>query len=130
LPYALRGIQLDPNFALAYLIAGEDYLNMGQPGKAAEYISRAFELQDHADARQRLQIASTYYYAVTGELNKVAQTYQNQVAIEGKHRTGGRDHGWPEITCLCGAPESLNWPLDTMSLPEASSQLRALSNKR
>ena len=81
LPHVLHAIQLDPNFALAYLQAGEDYLNMGQPAKASEYISRAFELQDHADARQRLQIASTYYYAVTGELNKVAQTYQNEVAI-------------------------------------------------
>jgi serine/threonine protein kinase/tetratricopeptide (TPR) repeat protein len=81
LPHELRAIQLDPNFALAYLNAGEDYLNMAQPAKSAEYISRAFELQDHADARQRAQIATTYYYTVTGELNKVAQTYQNEIAI-------------------------------------------------
>ncbi len=86
LPYELRAIERDPNFALAYLIAGEDYLNMGQAEKAANYIRRAFELQDHADERERLQIASTYYYAVTGELDKVAQTYQNQVAIYSEER--------------------------------------------
>jgi eukaryotic-like serine/threonine-protein kinase len=80
LPFELRAIQMDPNFALAYLNAGEDYLNMSQTERAAEYLGRAFELQDHADARQRAQIATTYYY-VTGELNKVAQTYEKEIAI-------------------------------------------------
>jgi len=80
LPHSLRAIQLDPNFAIAYLVAGEDYLDMNQVGRATEYITRAFQLQDHADARGRLEIASTYYYAVTGELDKVARTYEKVIA--------------------------------------------------
>ena len=81
LPYELRAIELDPNFAMAYLAAGQSYRNTGQLEKADEYISRAFELQDHAIALARLQIASLYYSDVTGELNKAAETYQSQFAI-------------------------------------------------
>jgi serine/threonine protein kinase/tetratricopeptide (TPR) repeat protein len=80
LPHALRAIQLDPNFAVAYLVAGEDYLDTNQAGRAAEYIGRAFQLQDHADQRAKLEIASTYFYAITGELNKVVQTYETVIA--------------------------------------------------
>jgi tetratricopeptide (TPR) repeat protein len=82
LPFELRAIELDPNFALAYLSAGEDYLNgAGPTEKANEFIGKAFELQDHATAAQKLQIESTYYVAVTGELDKVAETYQRALAI-------------------------------------------------
>ena len=82
LPHQLRAIQLDPNFAVAYKSAGFDYFNLNQPGKAAEYISRAFELaEDHADSRQRLLIAAMYYSTVTGELNKAAQTFLKEVEV-------------------------------------------------
>jgi tetratricopeptide (TPR) repeat protein len=80
LSYDLRAIELDPNFALAYVGAGQSCLNEGQLEKGIEYISRAFELQDHATALERLEIAATYYYGVTGELNKVADTYQTKIA--------------------------------------------------
>jgi len=81
LPHELRAIELDPSFALAYSTAGRNYLNQSQSEKALEYISRAFELQDHATEIQRFQIASMYYFVATGELNKVAETLQNQIAI-------------------------------------------------
>jgi serine/threonine protein kinase/tetratricopeptide (TPR) repeat protein len=80
LPYDLRAIELDPNFAMAYLDAGESYSNTGQVEKSAEYIGRAFELQDHATAMARLQIAALYYMDFTGELNKAAEVYQSQFA--------------------------------------------------
>jgi tetratricopeptide (TPR) repeat protein len=80
LPYELRAIELDPNFALAYLAAGESYTNTGQLEKAHQYLGRAFELQDHAIALARLQIAGLYYLDVTGELNKAVETYQSQFA--------------------------------------------------
>ena len=79
LPHNLRAIQLDPNFALAYLGAGKDYLNAGQSGRAAEYITKAFQLRDHAAERERQEIASVYYLIVTGELNKAAQIYQKTI---------------------------------------------------
>jgi len=79
LAYDLRAIELDPNFAVAYLGAGEDYFNMDQPGKAADYVTRAFQLRDHASEPEAQEIASVYYYAVTGELDKAAEAFEKTI---------------------------------------------------
>jgi eukaryotic-like serine/threonine-protein kinase len=80
LPYYLRAIQLDPNFAMAYLDAGKDFLNAGQSARAAEYISRAFELRDRVDEREKQEIASVYHLTVIGDLDKAAQAYEKTLA--------------------------------------------------
>ena len=80
LPYDLRAIQLDPNFAIAYLSAGEDYLEMDQGARAEKYIAKAFQLRDHAGERERQEIASVYYYSVIGDLTKAAETYERTLA--------------------------------------------------
>jgi len=79
LTYHQRAIELDPNFALGYRIVGGDYNALGQLGRAIEYYTRAFELRDHASAREKLSITAAYYRNVTGELDKAAQTYQEQI---------------------------------------------------
>jgi eukaryotic-like serine/threonine-protein kinase len=76
IPYYERAIELDPNFAAAYARMGTAYRNVGQPIKAKEYITKAFELRDHATERDKLYIASSYYLSVTGELEKAIQTYK------------------------------------------------------
>jgi serine/threonine protein kinase/tetratricopeptide (TPR) repeat protein len=81
LPFYLSAVEIDPTFALAYFQAGINSHNIGQMEKGAEYVSRAFELQDHATTVYRLLLVSTYYGMVTGELNKAAETYQSQLAI-------------------------------------------------
>jgi len=80
LSFDQRAIQLDPNFALAYLSLGADYLAMNQPGRASEYFARAFELRDRADERERLSISALYYWNVTGELDHAAQVLQQRIA--------------------------------------------------
>jgi serine/threonine protein kinase/tetratricopeptide (TPR) repeat protein len=79
LPHFLRAIQLDPTFAMAYLSTAESYANLNQGGRASEYFTKAFELRDHADAREKLEIESLYYAYVTGELDKAAQTYRKTI---------------------------------------------------
>jgi len=79
LPHFLRAIQLDPNFAMAYLGTAETYSNMNQGQRATEYFTKAFQLRDHTDAREKLEIESNYYAHVTGELEKAAQTYQTTI---------------------------------------------------
>jgi len=82
LPHYLRAIELDPNFACAYLGAGEAYLNgLGSSEKVAEYVGKAFELQQRATLPVRLQIEATYYIGVTGQLDKVAETLEKAIAI-------------------------------------------------
>jgi serine/threonine protein kinase/Flp pilus assembly protein TadD len=76
LPYLQRAIQLDPNFAIGYWAVGNDYSSLGEPGRASEYITKAFQLREHASEREKLIIASVYYLSVTGELDKAGQTHQ------------------------------------------------------
>jgi tetratricopeptide (TPR) repeat protein len=49
---------------------------MAENERASEYITRAFQLRDHASEREKLIIAGMYYYAVTGELDNTAQMFQ------------------------------------------------------
>ena len=59
---------------------GTDYTNQGEIGRASEYHTRAFELREHASEREKLIITANYYQDVTGELDKVAQTYQEWIS--------------------------------------------------
>jgi serine/threonine protein kinase/tetratricopeptide (TPR) repeat protein len=79
LPYDQRAIELDPNFAMGYAAVGNDYNNLGEPGRASEYYTKAFQLREHASEREKLGIAAAYYSHVTGELDKAAQTYQESI---------------------------------------------------
>jgi eukaryotic-like serine/threonine-protein kinase len=79
LPYDQRAIELDPNFAMGYRAAGGDYLSLGELGRASEYFTRAFQLREHASEREKLHFAASYYAYVTGEMDKAAQTYQEEI---------------------------------------------------
>jgi DNA-binding winged helix-turn-helix (wHTH) protein/Flp pilus assembly protein TadD len=79
LPYGQRAIELDPNFAMAYEAVGIHYYNLAEPARAAEYLTKAFELREHASLRERLKIIAGYYSSVTGELDKAAQAYQEMI---------------------------------------------------
>ena len=79
LPYNQRAIQLDPNFAMGYLAVGGEYFSLAEPGRASEYLTKAFQLRDHASDREKLALAANYYLNVTGELDKAAQAYQEEI---------------------------------------------------
>src|SRR5579872_4982926 len=79
LPHYQRAIQLDPNFAMGYRAAGGDYVSLGELGRASEYITKAFQLREHASEREKLAIVADYTSSVTGELDKAAQAYQEQI---------------------------------------------------
>jgi serine/threonine protein kinase len=71
-----HAIELDPNFAMAHLSLGMNYVNMGEEGLAAQSISKAFALRDHAGQWERYAIESRYYFSVTGDLEKARAVYQ------------------------------------------------------
>ena len=79
LPYNQRAIQLDPNFAMGYMAVGGEYFSLAQPARASEYLSKAFQLRDHATEREKLALTATYYLNVTGELAKAAQAFEEQI---------------------------------------------------
>jgi eukaryotic-like serine/threonine-protein kinase len=79
LPYHQRAIQLDPNFAMGYTAVGGDYFSLGELGRASEYYTKAFQLREHASEQEKLAITGNYYWSVTGELDKAAQTDQEEI---------------------------------------------------
>ncbi len=79
LPYNQRAVELDPDFAMGYWIVGEDYIGLGELGRGSEYLTRAFQLREHASEREKLEITAYYYRSVTGEVDKAAQIYQEEI---------------------------------------------------
>ena len=79
LPYDQRAIELDPNFAMGYSDLGNDYYNLGETSRASEYFTKAFQLREHANGWERLQLTADYYQNVTGELDKAVETLQEEI---------------------------------------------------
>jgi tetratricopeptide (TPR) repeat protein len=75
LPLFQRAVDLDPNFAMAYLGMGMAYFDLNEGGRGAEYTRKAYDLREKVSARERFFIEGNYYFFVTGELEKAAQTY-------------------------------------------------------
>jgi DNA-binding winged helix-turn-helix (wHTH) protein/tetratricopeptide (TPR) repeat protein len=86
IPFFERAIELDPNFALAYANLGNNYIGIGEPGRAAENILTAYKLREHVSEREKFFITTLYYFGVTGELERANQT------CELWYRAFPRDH--------------------------------------
>jgi len=70
IPFFERATELDPNFAVAYLLLSIAYNNAGDLARSNEYQRKAFSLVDRVSEFERLFISARYYWHVTGELNK------------------------------------------------------------
>jgi len=79
LPYDQKAIALDPKFAMAYRAVGIDYTNLSELGRASEYFTKAFQLREQTSEREKLTISADYYSYATGELDKAAQTFQDEI---------------------------------------------------
>ena len=114
-----RATELDPNFALAYAALGATYFNLSQVDLAAENATKVYKLRDHVSDRERYRISTTYYHAVTGDLEKAIKEYvlwsksSPRIPATFKFRCrlptvgvirqgGGRD--W-----ICNQPRRMNW---------------------
>jgi tetratricopeptide (TPR) repeat protein/predicted Ser/Thr protein kinase len=73
LPFYKRAAELDPNFAAAYLSQAYAYSNLSEPGLAAQYARKAYDLREKVSEREKFNIEALYYQTVTGELEKAAQ---------------------------------------------------------
>ena len=74
LPFAKRALELDPNFASAYVMLAILYNNTNQPKLAAEYAAKAFDLRDKVSEYEKLRITHFYHRMVTGETEKSIET--------------------------------------------------------
>jgi serine/threonine protein kinase/Flp pilus assembly protein TadD len=76
IPFMKRAIELDPNFAMAYVGLAVEYSNLGQASLAAENAKRAYELRDRVSDREQYRISAFYFQYVTGEVEKATEAYQ------------------------------------------------------
>jgi len=76
IPFFKRAIELDPNFALAYLALGTSYYNLAQASLAVENLNQAFELRDRVSERERYRITGDYYSFAAGDDQKATQAYE------------------------------------------------------
>jgi tetratricopeptide (TPR) repeat protein len=73
IPFFRRAIELDPNFALAYVSLGSAYSNTGQDSLADECLTKAHELRERVSERERDHITAMYYSTVPGDQEKAVQ---------------------------------------------------------
>jgi eukaryotic-like serine/threonine-protein kinase len=70
LPYFQKAIELDPNFAGAYMGIGNVYASLAQTGRASEYFRKAYELREHTSDREKTHMEVAYFETVTGDLER------------------------------------------------------------
>ena len=75
-PYFQNAIELDPNFAMAHAVLGQEYSNLGENALSVEYTQKAFDRRERASERENLYISSHYYENVTRDLDRTEQIYE------------------------------------------------------
>jgi len=74
LPYFVRAVQLDPNFARAYNELGIYYTTHNQASLGISYTKKAFDLRNQVTDHERYALESTYYLSGIGNLHKAEDT--------------------------------------------------------
>jgi serine/threonine protein kinase/Flp pilus assembly protein TadD len=74
IPFFLRAIELDPNFAQAYTSLSSTYSNLGENERAREYAMLAYQHREHVSERERLYVPYQYHDVVTGNQLLAMQT--------------------------------------------------------
>src|SRR4030095_9658295 len=73
IPFFLRAVELDPNFASAYVSHSIIYSTLGEVERARDYARRAHKLRERASERERLSIMYQYDFEVTGDQSRASQ---------------------------------------------------------
>lgn len=76
LPFYMRSVELDPNFAQAYAVMSVAYITLNEGGRAKENARKAYALREKVSERERFYIEGNYYMLATGELEKATQSYE------------------------------------------------------
>ncbi len=76
IPFMKRAIELDPNFAMAYVGLAVEYSNLGRVSLAAENAKKSYDLRERVSERERYRISAFYFDKVTGEIEKATEAYE------------------------------------------------------
>jgi tetratricopeptide (TPR) repeat protein len=81
IPFFKRAIEIDPNFAEAYLSLGKMYSNLGEINLAVENITKAYNLRERVSETEKYDISTMYFEWVTGDSEKALQTYDAWIRL-------------------------------------------------
>jgi DNA-binding winged helix-turn-helix (wHTH) protein/tetratricopeptide (TPR) repeat protein len=73
IPFFQRAIQLDPDFAMAYVNLGRSYQVLGEYSLTHEPIQKAYALRQRASEREQFEIAAVYHQHVTLQVDQAIQ---------------------------------------------------------
>jgi len=71
-----RAIELDPQFAMAYVQLGGHYGNLLEHTLSTQSYEKAYTLRDRSSQRERYRIEAEYYVFVTGEVERANLVYE------------------------------------------------------
>src|SRR4029077_7215577 len=60
-PFCTRAVELDPEFAMAYIALGSIYVNLNQDGVARENFEKAYALRERASEREGNEIRANFF---------------------------------------------------------------------
>jgi class 3 adenylate cyclase/tetratricopeptide (TPR) repeat protein len=75
IPMLQRAIQLDPNFAMAYLYLGVEYANRGENSLSTENARKAYNLREHVSPDEKFRIEAEYS-SVDGDLEAARRVHE------------------------------------------------------
>jgi eukaryotic-like serine/threonine-protein kinase len=76
IPLFDHALELDPNFAMAFLARAGALSNLGERERAATDIKRAYELRANLSERERLALTVRYADAYKSDTRKAIETYE------------------------------------------------------
>lgn len=76
IPFYLRAIELDSNFAMAYTSLSNAYSNLGETERARRYATLAYQRRANVSERERLFIMYQYHDIVTGDQLQAMQALE------------------------------------------------------
>jgi eukaryotic-like serine/threonine-protein kinase len=76
IPFFKRAVELDPNFAMAYLELGDKYANLREDSLSSQNMRKAFDLRNRVSEYEKLAIQAAYYVDASGDLEKSRQSYE------------------------------------------------------
>jgi len=97
IPLQQQAIELDPEFAMAYLNLGQSYMVLAQHFRGREQIQKAFALRERASERERFNLVAVYHQTVSLDFDRTIENAelwaQNYPRDFTPHRILGFEYG-------------------------------------
>lgn len=76
-----QAVAIDSGFATAYRMLGSTYGVLGEPGRAADALGRAFANRNRLTYKERYLVMGSYYRNVTQEYDRAVEAYRSLLAL-------------------------------------------------